>query len=76
MLAGLAAYEAKFHIKPTARALFDWLADSDETGIIEDYNQKSDTIIWRGATGKFHDTSFKAFEGRFTKIKKSRVYPG
>ena len=70
MVAGIAAYENKHRTGPTARALFDWLAHNDETGIIEEFDCEKDSITWRRADGGLSDTSFKAFQGRFTNLKK------
>lgn len=70
MLAGIICYKHKHHVAPTARALFDWIAANDETGNVEEFNQDTDTITWKRSDGGLSDTTFKSFQGRFTKLEK------
>ena len=63
-------YIGKHGTKPSARALFDLLSEnsSSDTGIVIDATD--DKLTWRKQDGKFSDTPFKAFQGRFTALKK------
>lgn len=56
--------------EPTARALFDALAgEAGEGGQIVEYDEGDDSLTWRRQDGGLSSTSFKAFQGRFTKLK-------
>lgn len=67
MIAGLKAYRAKHKTDPTADALFEWLAENDETGTIDDANDVK--LWWRKADGDPKTISRKAFANRLTTIK-------
>lgn len=64
--AGLIGYCKKHGTDPTDRALFDWLADHDDTGIIIELDRDADKITWRRQDGGLSDTSFKSFQHRMT----------
>ena len=66
MDAGLIAYRKKHGTDPTARALFDWLGEHDQTKIIVGIEESEDLITWRRVDGGMKDTSFSAFQNRFT----------
>lgn len=70
MNAGIVSYEKRFNTEPTARALFVWLAENDETGNIEDFDHEQDIITWKRSDGGLGDTTFKAFANRFSSMKK------
>ena len=73
MESGWNDYIRQHRRNPTARALFDFLAkkaDSDlGDGKIVEYDQENDALIWRRSDGGLTTTGFKAFTGRFTKLK-------
>ncbi|GLT20918.1 hypothetical protein GCM10007933_03700 [Zoogloea oryzae] len=77
---GLIAYEKHHGVKPSIRALFDWLATRDETKTIVEYNEDRDVLTWRRADMGLSDTGFKAFQNRKPTARsrqgKSRVSPG
>lgn len=52
--------------KPTAGDVFDYLAQRDETGIIEDSTEEK--LIWRTSNGELRDTTRKALQNRMTGI--------
>ena len=66
---GFANYKKQKLVAPTARALFDWLADNDETGKVADFDEDKDVLTWTRTDGGLSDTSFKSFQGRFTRLK-------
>lgn len=69
MESGYLAMLRKHGSAPTARALFEWLAnDNDETGMIMD--SSTDRLIWKKGDGSFSDTHFPAFEKRMVRIRK------
>lgn len=68
MEAGLKAYRAKYKADPTAGDLWDWLAEHDETGTIEEITHEN-KIVWRTSKGALKDTTRKAFENRLTGIR-------
>ncbi|AXS80639.1 hypothetical protein HYN24_11775 [Dechloromonas sp. HYN0024] len=70
MKAGVISYEKKFRTGPTARALFDWIAENDETGNVVEINADGDTITWLRTDGGLCDTAFKTFQGRFSNLKR------
>ena len=69
MESGYLAMLEKHGSAPTARALFEWLAnDNDDTGMVEDAT--TDRLTWKKADGSFSDTTFPAFEKRMVGIRK------
>ena len=67
VIAGLKAYRAKHKTDPTADALFEWLAEHDETGTIEDADDEE--LWWKKADGNLKPITRKAFANRLTTIK-------
>ncbi len=61
---GLLGYEKHHGVKPSIRALFEWLAMRDETKTVVEYNEEKDALTWRRADGGLKDTGFKAFQNR------------
>lgn len=70
MRAGIIAYRIRHGIEPTARALFDWLGEYDQTGIIAELDRTADKLTWNRADGGLSDTTFKAFQNRLTGIRR------
>ncbi|MCB4360923.1 hypothetical protein [Quatrionicoccus australiensis] len=68
MQAGIVAYREKHRAEPSARALFDFIANHDETNNIEEFDADKDKLTWRRADGGLSDTTFKSFQGRFTNL--------
>jgi hypothetical protein len=69
---GFTSYKRRFNSEPTARGLFDWLATNDETGKITELDAENDVLTWTRSDGGLSDTSFKSFQGRFTKMKRKK----
>ena len=64
-------YVSKHSTKPSARALFDLLAESaSNAGPVVEYVEKDDKLWWQNQGGGLSGTTFKAFQGRFTTLKK------
>jgi hypothetical protein len=61
---GMLGYEKRHGVKPSIRALFDWLATRDETKTVVEYSADRDVLTWRRADGGLSDTGFKAFQNR------------
>jgi hypothetical protein len=70
---GFKRYEQRYHSEPTARALFDWLANNDETGKITELDTDKDVLTWTRSDGGLSDTSFSSFQGRFTKLRRKKT---
>jgi hypothetical protein len=66
--AALNALRGKLKTEPTAGDVFDYLADHDETGIIEDSNDSF--LWWKTSYGGSGKTSRKALANRLTGIKR------
>ena len=69
---GFVSYKQRFNAEPTARALFDWLATNDDTEKITDFDADNDVLTWTRSDGGLADTSFRAFQGRFTALKRKK----
>lgn len=67
MEAGYQAFLNQKKPKPTARALFDWLADNDETGAIL-IGGEVDCLMYKTEAGNMVDVNFKAFQNRCTRM--------
>ena len=56
---------------PTARELFDWLAENDETGNI--VNRSAENCLAYLTEGKkLRNVNFKAFQNRFTRLRRQK----
>lgn len=66
--AALNALRGKLKTEPTTGDVFDYLADHDETGIIEDSNDSF--LWWKTSDGGSGKTSRKALANRLTGIKR------
>jgi hypothetical protein len=63
-------------LEPSASAVFDYLANDDETGVIVD--SKDDALIWVDTKGNLHDTKKRSIANSLSTIKKnakSRLNP-
>ena len=67
---GFEDYIERHRREPTARALFDALADEAvEGGQIAEYDEDKDALWWRKQDGGLTSTTFKSFANRFTNLK-------
>ena len=56
--------------EPTARAVFDWLADYDDTGVIDDVDRDTNTLTWITDSENLADATFKTVQNTLTDIRK------
>ncbi len=57
--------QAKRKRTPTAREVFDWLKENDETGTVDDHTD--DALLWVTSEGKLKTTKWSAFENLYSR---------
>ena len=71
MEAGYEAMTQQRGAAPTARELFDWLAENDDTEKIINGGAEN-CLAYRTEGGKLRDVKFKAFQNRFTRLRRQK----
>lgn len=67
---GFDKYTKRHGREPTARSLFDYLAENaSDAGPIVEWDKTNDKLTWRRQDGGLSETTFKAFQTRFTGTK-------